>query len=275
MKKIILLLLIFTSYIQYAQAGLGVEMRLVNPDYITDEELDNILQSHQVYSVDMKLGYPIYEQEMKIFQLSGAINLENLRNDLLAYSEVVENAFIVDASLFPDAGMLQILHSDIGIPVGFENNIVLTNDTGLNEIFETFNVYYYEQAFPNSTWESTLRVYNVVCDCDVQQLLDVLNEYTDVIEHVSDISAIYLLGIDEYEFPDIKIYPNPFSSQLMIESSKDILHYNISDLTGKNIINTRDVNELQNHLLGLSSGVYIIRFQTNDATEQVKKIIKK
>ncbi len=72
---------------------------------------------------------------------------------------------------------------------------------------------------------------------------------------------------------NLKLYPNPVSSLLHIESDSDIDHIQIYDLTGKqmNLLRfenkTVDVSALQN-------GIYIIEVQTNDSTFK-SKFVKK
>ncbi|NNK88229.1 MAG: T9SS type A sorting domain-containing protein, partial [Flavobacteriaceae bacterium] len=78
------------------------------------------------------------------------------------------------------------------------------------------------------------------------------------------------LGIDEFDFEQFGIYPNPASEELYFRGYNEAVDVEVFDLLGKSILATRI---LPNEGLGVSSmqnGVYIIR--VNNAT--VFKFIK-
>lgn len=131
----------FFVTISYAQQG--IELRLINFSYQNDAGLNNIINSHNVFSFTPKSGHLYPAIQDRIFQIQGGDNTTTLLNDFINYNSVVESATIADASFFSDCCIAQILTASIGTPVGFNNGIVLTNDPGLNTIFQNFNVYYY------------------------------------------------------------------------------------------------------------------------------------
>jgi hypothetical protein len=274
MNKLILFLAVFFFNISFSQPiNAGIEIRLVNEAYSLDPGLIAILNSHSVAIYQEKGGHPYPEFQSRIYQTEGADNLSALLADLLNYSSVVESAVIADASAFSDCCKLQLLNANIGIPVGLSGNNVVTNDTQLNAIFQNYNVYYDVQTYPNSTWESTLRWYSLVCNCDVQQLRDALDAYTGGIEATELESAAYL-HVNNYIQRSVKIYPNPFKTDFEIDSVDDIANYYLADISGKLITNTYDFLSLQSQLQNLRSGVYFLTLKFAVGFSETRKVVK-
>ena len=260
--------------IAFAQpTGVGIEVRLVSNQAMSDPGLNAILSLHQVNHLEIKGGHPYPDYNMRTIQIDDADNFSTLLSDLLAYPSAVEYAEIIDAGVFAQCCNVQLVSSNIGIPSGFADNIVVTNDIGLNLIFQNFNVYYYTQTYPSSTWESSLRYYSIVCDCNSDLLRDALNNYTQVIQTAGVAPAAYL-KVEDYQNPKVSVYPNPFSTNLMIDSSIKIQNYGLVDLSGKVLLKTHSFSDIQNQLEQLQAGVYFIRLQFENNKFQTKKVIK-
>jgi uncharacterized protein YjdB len=67
--------------------------------------------------------------------------------------------------------------------------------------------------------------------------------------------------IDENLADKISIYPNPVSDELNINSSVDIISFDIISLTGQIVMSENNINDITYHVntSGLKSGVYMIR----------------
>lgn len=272
MKTILLFLFFYT--ISFGQSdGIGVEVRLLDGASASDSGLINILNSNNVLSFEHKIGHHYPGLQNRIYQVFGGDNLNSLLADLTSYSTIVESASLVNANIFNDCCSAQIVNSDVGIPIGSENNIVITNDSQLNDIFTSYNVYYYSQSYPTSTWPSTLRYYFIACNCDVNLLRGALEEYTAVIETTEPSGAGYL-AVNHNTLSSVKIYPNPFTNSFQIESVMDVENYSLADVSGKLIINTGSYDILQNQVQNLKSGIYFLKMKFRDGIFETRKIIK-
>lgn len=272
--KLILLLLLFVNISIAQPAGKGVEVRLVNASYVDDAGLRNILNSHNVTIFQSKGGHPVPTLMGRIYQTQGADNLGTLLADLLNYSTVVESARIADSGSFSDGCQAQILNANVGTPAGFNGNIALTNDDGLNTIFQNYNVYYYKQTYPSSNSESSLRFYSIACNCDGQVLRNALEAYNGVIAKTNVMPVVYLLGIEENNVSPIKIYPNPFKFEFNIDSTVEIEKYNLFDALGKNIIDSGNYLDFKNKLQNINSGMYLLNLKTAAGSSEMRKVIK-
>src|SRR6218665_1793018 len=272
MKKLILLLLFFN--ISFSQpTGLGIEVRLIDESFSNDAGLINILNSHSVTNFQGKGEHPYPGLQNRIYQTGGGDNLSSLLTDLLNYSTVVESAVIIDAFNFPDCCTVQLLDANIGIPIGFSDDNVLTNDPQLNIIFENFNVYFDIQTYPSSTWPSSLRYYSLACNCDAEQLREALEAYAAVIETTEPNGAIYL-SVNKNNLRALKIYPNPFKVAFQIDSVNEIENYYLTDVSGKLVIDTFDYVELQGQLQNLKSGMYILKLKSSSGLFETRKVVK-
>ncbi|ESU27030.1 hypothetical protein FLJC2902T_23710 [Flavobacterium limnosediminis JC2902] len=162
MKKIILFLL-FTTF---AFGQTVVDIRLVNPQVgnpvggssccgnpvttSSDPGLNAIFQTYGVYNYTHKAGHPYPDYSMKMMEIYASGDLNQFIAALNTYSSVVEKAVISSYGIFKDAVQTKIATQGIGIPTGSSNNIITTNDAGLNQIFQNYNVFYYTQAYPSA-----------------------------------------------------------------------------------------------------------------------------
>ncbi len=284
MKKLLLILLI-SSYAIAQQPD--VEIRLVNesigyPNYINvsqanssnDAGLNAILQTYNVNSYINKFSHPYLPYINRIISVYGTYPSQFIA-DLLAYSSVVESVHISEMNTFSDAVQLQLLDLNIGSPTGFNGNIVTTNDTGLNQIFQDFNVFYYAQTYPSSTVNSSLSVYDVVCNCDKNILKLALDNYTATIQSTQNVSAGFMLSNNSFEKSKAIVSPNPFLNDFNIETEESITNYSVFDISGKQIIATSNKNELDNQATKLQAGMYVLNLVFENGQTSNSKLVKK
>lgn len=284
MKKLLLILLI-SSYAIAQQPD--VEIRLVNgnigyPNYTNtsqatnsnDAGLNAILQAYNVGSYINKYAHPYEPYIQKMISVSGTYPPQFIA-DLLAYSSVIESVHISDMGSFSDAVRLQLLDLNIGAPTGFNGNIVTTNDSGLNQIFQNFSVFYYAQTYPSSSVNSTLRYYDVVCNCDKNILKSALDNYTAVIQTTENVGAGFLLSNDAFGKSKATISPNPFLNTFAVESKEVISNYSVFDISGKQIIVASNKNELDNQASRLQAGMYVLNLVFENGQSANYKLVKK
>ena len=287
MKKLLLLLLI--SNFAFSQPG--IDIRLVdsnvgypmyywgNVGYMStntsnDAGLNAILTAYNVTQYITNDVHPYVPYQSKTKLILGSYP-QQLINDLLAYSSVVASARITDGYEYTDALRLQLITLGIGSPTGTSGGIIVTNDSGLNTIFQNFNVFYYTQTYPSSTSNTILRYYDVVCNCDKNLLNTALLNYTPVIQTTENVNGGVMLLNQQFEKPKAVISPNPFSSNFDIETEQTIINYSIIDITGKTIANTSSKAELDNQSSQLSAGMYILNLNFDNGQKANYKLIKK
>lgn len=287
MKKLLLLLLISN----YAFSQASVEIRLVNynvgsPIYVWDEFYNHSLNTSNdaglnaifnTYGITGYVNNDVHPYEPYMFRIKNIQgNVSQQFIDALAgYSSVVESARITNGMEFSDALRLQLVDLNIGSPVGTSGNIIVTNDPGLNTIFQNFSVFYYVQSYPSSTVNSILRYYIAVCDCDKNLLNIALSNYTSVVSTTEAYNGGVVLSNPQFEKPKTIISPNPFSDNFDIETEQTITYYSITDIMGKTIVSTSSKSELDNQSSQLSAGIYILNLNFDNGQTANYKLIKK
>ena len=285
MKKFIF----FFLFSNFVIAQPDVEIRLVNANVgasITynanqlneysssnDAGINAILNSYGVRSYIIKGGHPYQPFAGRIISIAGVFPQQFI-NDLLAYSSVIEYVHVSDLNYFSDALDLRLVDLNIGTSIGFNGNIVVTNNTALNQIFQNYNVYYYSQTYPTSTSNVNLRVYTAVCNCNVNSLISDLNNLSSVIEIANNVGRIYLSN-NQFEKSETTIYPNPFYNAFNIETEEAISNYTFFDSTGKQIGIASDKNELDNQVSKLQAGFYILKLDFENGQTSNFKLVKK
>ncbi len=286
MKKILLLLLL-SNFVMAQQPD--VEIRLVNSNVgssiiynqnqvneysaSNDSGLNAILNSYSVRSYIIKGGHPYQPYSGRIISIAGVFP-QQFVNDLLAYTSVVESVRISDKSYFSDALNLKLVNLNIGTPIGYNGNIVVTNNTSLNQIFQNNNVFYFAQLFPTSTSNVNLRSYTAVCNCNANSLKADLNNLISVIESTDNVGAAYLSN-NQFEKSKTTISPNPFLNVFSIETEEVISKYIIFDSTGKQIVSTSNKYELDNQVSKLQTGFYILNLNFENGKASNYKLVKK
>lgn len=276
MRKIILFLLVPIA--SFAQ-NTGIEMVLVNPQVGTpssywganssnNQGLNSILQSHAVVDYTLKLGNPYSEYDQKTVQIKCAgCNLNSLKTDLEAYSSVVTKASHASPLYFANTLQVVLQNGTVGIPTGTTANVVTTNDSGLSQIFQNFNVRSYDLVGNQVN-------YKLSCDCDNAQLKTALDNYNNVILTTNYFNAAYLLSNKDFENSNPKIYPNPFSSNFQIETSVAISNYSLYDISGKLLISTNSKSKLDSQSSLLSNGAYFLKLTFDNQEIYTQKLIK-
>lgn len=276
MKRILLFLLV--PMLSFAQ-NTGIEMLLVNPEIGTpssywgantsnDSGLNAILQSHAVIEYTLKLGNPYYEYDNKTVQIKCAgCNLNALQADLEAYPTVVSKATQASPTYFINTLSVVLQNASAGMATGTVMNIATTNDSGLNQIFQNFNVRSYDVY-------GDLNHYKLRCDCDNALLKAALDNYDNIIASTGYFNATYLLSTDDFKNPNPKIYPNPFSSSFQIETAAVIANYSLYDISGKLLISTDSKAKLDMHSSLISSGAYLLKLTFGNQESYTQKLIK-
>jgi len=276
MKRILLFLLV--PMLSFAQ-NTGIEMLLVNPDVGTpssywgartsnDSGLNAILQSHAVTVYTLKLGNPYYEYDTKTVQIQCAdCNLNALKADLEAYSSVVTKATLASPAYFINNLSVMLRNAAAGTFTGTVMNIATTNDSGLNQIFQNFNVRSYDIY-------GDLNHYKLRCDCDNTLLKAALDNYDTIVLTTDFFNAAYLLSNQDFTNPNPKIYPNPFSSSFQIETNAVVSNYSLYDISGKLLISTDSKAKLDNHSSLISSGAYLLKLTFDNQENYIQKLIK-
>lgn len=284
MKRLLLLL----CFVNLGFAQNGVEVRLVNESYCgtipngtmynttesSDPILNSIIQPYGVSLYFIKGGHPYFPYSSRIMQINigNTANINQLVSDLQAYSSVVEYAAVADQYFFSDALVLELSTVNIGIPTGITSNIITTNDTGLNQIFQNNNVFYYSLLYPSASG-NLLKYYNVVCNCNISILKSQLESYTSVINSTEVAGAGYLAN-DKFQKSKTSISPNPFSTNFNIQTEETISNYSLIDISGKQLITTTSKNELDNLSSQLHSGIYFLKLQFENGESGNFKLLK-
>jgi hypothetical protein len=273
MKRLILLLLV--SCFSFAQNQV-VEIKLVDANIggegmlsgtSNDSGLNQIFQNHNVFRYEYRYNHPFipakyYEAECQ------NCNTNQLYNDLLNYTSVVEKARITTyGSPFLDVLATQLQSSTIGIPTGTNNGIIVTNDNGLNQIFQNFNVNHFNLMCPNCS-------YYIGCNCNNVALKLALDNYPYVINLSEFIHASYWLGNTKFQKSKTLISPNPFSTSFSIQSEETISNYSLMDISGKQLITTSSKNELDKLTSQLNSGIYFLKLQFENGESGNFKLLK-
>ena len=288
MKKLLLILLV--CHLGFGQTSV-VEVRLVNMNIGTpafnsttnnttesnNAGLNAILQAHNVFSYIIKGGHlypPFNDRHTELW--CGNCNPQQLTADLLAYSSVVEKARVTTyGAPFDDNLYIQVQNLTTGNPTGTSNGVIVTNDAGLNQIFQNFNVYYYVQAFPSATTNSLQRYYSTVCNCNNSLLKAALDNYNSVINHTEYPTVAYLLGNTNFTTSSATIHPNPFTNSFTIETNEAISNYSLYDISGKQIVTTNSNDELNSKSQELNAGFYMLNLTFDNGQTANYKLIKK
>jgi hypothetical protein len=75
----------------------------------------------------------------------------------------------------------------------------------------------------------------------------------------------------------LEIYPNPFTTNLMVKTGNEISQISVTSLVGKEILTFNNINEQQYtiDLSGLAAGVYLIAVVESNNNIKVQKLIKR
>lgn len=299
MKRILLSLLCIISFSTFAQ--LTTVQVLLKPGFIfyesswwnnstvhsNDVGLNQIINSYVTFyesSIVMVENNSLYGSTLGLIHVVNSENTVALVNQLNAYSAVVYNASIEQ---FPQKYNYYILTRLSSLSNGNyvstdSNGIIVTSNAQLNLIFQQFNVYYYQLAFPGVP--SLNNVFTIGCQfCDTANLraaLESLEGTVLVDDSTENIPYIILLNTDSYEKDKrVTLYPNPTTGifEVQIDGQFQDLDVELFDSNGR-VIYEGKMNSIQNSsqsidISSLSKGVYFVRVKNEELTS-TKKIIK-
>ena len=100
-----------------------------------------------------------------------------------------------------------------------------------------------------------------------------MENYDAVIDGV-EVCSTYYLDVKDNNLSSLKIYPNPFSSEIKIDSKIEIKNYYLIDILGQLVINTDSLQNLNSKLQIIKSGIYFIKLESNANVYETRKIIK-
>lgn len=92
---------------------------------------------------------------------------------------------------------------------------------------------------------------------------------------LTDFGVNLQFSLDELDAKRTRIYPNPFSNHIYIESSKPILIIQVYDLNGKLLISTSDQNQINERITNLNSGYYLLKIKYKNHTSESFKLVKR
>lgn len=284
MKKFILLFL--SSFFGYSQVY--IEVKLVNPNVgssnfdsstssgttSNDTGLNVILSQNNITQYRPKNGNPFDSSPRYTSVLCPDMYGANLLSQLQNYTSVIESAAYSIEYNFNNMLTIQLITNTIGTQTGLNGNIVVTNDAGLSQIFADYNIVEMVQSFPSSG-NNLNRYYRIrSSNCDLQNLKTALDNYSTVIQATEFIGGDAQLNNQSFDTKTTSIYPNPFQNQLNIETDKTILSYEVVDISGKTIVNSKNKIEFDNSVLLLNNGMYILQLNYEDGSKSAHKIIK-
>ncbi len=282
----LVLFLIFGCFV-FSQNGY-VQLELVDPDIgfptilspddlSNDDGLNQIFVIHNVIfygnmSPEVQLGEP-YDSQPYFNRLTcDGCNVEDLISDLLAYEAVI--AFAIEESEYgylANFTGLSVVDEAIGLPNGInENGIAITNDVGLNTIFEDFNVRFYKAtSSPFYNFE-----FVTICDCDADLLKSELDTYNTVVQLTSTVFYGQLLSVSEQEKLSATIQPNPFKDKVSIKINNTIENIVLFDALGKQVYKSKSITDFLDFSVSLNVGVYLLKLTVQNGETITKKIVK-
>lgn len=86
------------------------------------------------------------------------------------------------------------------------------------------------------------------------------------------------LGLNDHSIDNnkIKIFPNPFTDSIQLNSENKMNQFSIYETNGKKVVQEKiDSNAKNINTKNMGSGVYLLKIQTEDGVWTTKKIIKK
>lgn len=292
-----LLLFLFVCNLSIAQYQ-TVQIRLVDYNigsvnyYITplgssgsnsnDIGLNQILSNYNITQYYDGLGRPILNPadhfRYKMIDCYNC-NMAQLVSDLTAYSSVIEKVNISpEQQTFSDILNFKLTNPTQGVPSGTNsNNIVTTNNPILNQLFQTYNVYHYENFNSNV---SQAWYYGLLCDCTISDLKNALisnnfiQQNTTINQNYYYQGVIQLLNNSNFNSEKTSVFPNPFSTNFNIQTKETVSNYSLVDSSGKQLIITTSKNELDNLSSQLNSGIYFLKLQFENGESGNFKLIK-
>lgn len=276
-----------------AQQGYQIQLRLVdaNVGYPIGDPLGNGYDAvsndpglnaiFDTYGADAYYpGYgmveiPIWEGRIH-FVTCNSCDINALEQALDNYPSVIEHTVQNEIGYIANALYVELVDLSNGNNTGntTPEGIIITNNSTLNSIFIDNTVLYFEQAFPSSQNPVLLKVFNLVCDCSAIDLQPILQAETDIIENTERLGYV-ILGVEDVQKIDFKIYPNPVEDTLMIDSSEKINSYEIIGMLGQSLFKGIYEENINSVVPSLKTGTYILKLVTDSGKTQMLRFVKK
>lgn len=268
----------FEFQIELVDGNIGVSLTSP-PEFYTNESnnegLNQIFENFNVVSYETVYpGYGLVEPHNSDPTRFHVLNCESCDSEafltaLNGYSSVVKYASPTTIEgVINNVLTVDLVSSSIGTFVGFDNNVVTTNDSGLNSIFENFNVRHFGALLPSTT------NYSLVCSCDATSLKVELENYSSVIALVDYQTSNFLLSTEDLDIEMTEIYPNPFKNKITLNTNSVLQAIEVYDILGKQMLKTNNKLVFESRAINLKSGIYILRLTDVDGKIITKKLIK-
>ncbi|MFD2890787.1 T9SS type A sorting domain-containing protein [Flavobacterium chuncheonense] len=237
----------------------------------TDAYLNTILQNHNVNICYLGNGgdLEITGEDALFFRYNGT-NISSFIADLENYNTTISKVSICcEPHFFADTLDLNLVNSGVGTFVGYDSNgIVITNDAGLNTIFQNYQV----TEMIEQIWNIPVSIITFEGNCN--DLKNALENYTTVIDSVQLFGVIELLNSPSFNTTDFTVYPNPFTEKINFSSEENIAKIAIFAVDGKLVGTFNSTNEMNSALPALQQGTYFLEISDSNNSKIVKKIIK-
>ncbi|MCB0462966.1 MAG: T9SS type A sorting domain-containing protein [Flavobacteriaceae bacterium] len=250
------------------------------PGFYTNESndagLNQIFENHNViayeaFSPNYPLPFPYNAINLFNIVECNSCNTAQFLADLNAYTSVVRYASVdVIEGIINNALSVYLLDNNVGMPIGDNNGIIVTNDNGLNQIFQDYNV----RAFELLDGISLPDYYGLVCSCDATQLKLELDNYNSVISSSEYATTTFLLSIKNTDIQEVTIYPNPFQNSIDISNSNLVEKFQLFDILGKRLFNSKEKAAFVDFSETLKGGIYILKLSDYEGNSILKKLIK-
>ncbi|WP_417195914.1 T9SS type A sorting domain-containing protein [Bizionia sp.] len=283
MKHIYFFIFIFINISTYAQQHqIQIELVDENVGYSltvggqysnesNDAGLNLIFQNYNVTSYEMVYGYTNETMMDKLGVVSCEdCDVEQFLQDLTNYNSVINYVDIFSGDVLSNGLVLNLVDNNVGSFVSYSNEIAVTNDGGLNQIFSDYNVRLYENVNVGTSYEQ----YELVCNCDANLLKQELDSYSTVVSITDYVYASFLLLTADIESQGVKIYPNPFTNTINLDTVTPIKTIEVYNILGKRVHVSSKTRNFENFAPTLTRGIYLLKIINQNGQTSTKKLIK-
>ncbi|UPS91814.1 T9SS type A sorting domain-containing protein [Bizionia sp. M204] len=283
MKHIYFFIFIFINISTYAQQHqIQIELVDENVGYSltvggqysnesNDAGLNLIFQNHNVTSYEMVYGYTNETMMDKLGVVSCEdCDVEQFLQDLTNYNSVINYVDIFSGDVLSNGLVLNLVDNNVGSFVSYSNEIAVTNDGGLNQIFSDYNVRLYENVNVGTSYEQ----YELVCNCDANLLKQELDSYSTVVSITDYVYASFLLLTADIESQGVKIYPNPFTNTINLDTVTPIKTIEVYNILGKRVHVSSKTRNFEYFAPTLTRGIYLLKIINQNGQTSTKKLIK-
>jgi len=283
MKHIYFFIFIFINISTYAQQHqIQIELVDENVGYSltvggqysnesNDAGLNLIFQNYNVTSYEMVYGYTNETMMDKLGVVSCEdCDVEQFLQDLTNYNSVINYVDIFSGDVLSNGLVLNLVDNNVGSFVSYSNEIAVTNDGGLNQIFSDYNVRLYENVNVGTSYEQ----YELVCNCDANLLKQELDSYSTVVSITDYVYASFLLLTADIESQGVKIYPNPFTNTINLDTATPIKTIEVYKILGKRVHVSSKTRNFENFAPTLTRGIYLLKIINQNGQTSTKKLVK-